>query len=62
MKVYEPCQTCLIRFEKSYTKECDNSCNYAKAIKDLKEARETLNNAYLLIGQLIEKPNCFTED
>ena len=30
---YNPCFECLIRTDKEYSTECDNSCDYAYAIK-----------------------------
>lgn len=59
---YEPCQACFIRFGKSYTKVCDDTCSYAKAVKDLKDTQKALEKAYAAIGQLVEKHNCFQED
>lgn len=34
---YYPCQTCYLRFNKQYSSECDDNCDYAKAIKLLKQ-------------------------
>lgn len=35
--MFEPCfDHCYIRYNKQYTKECDDNCNYAKVVKENK--------------------------
>lgn len=35
--MFNPCmEHCFIRYGKQYTSECDNVCDYAKAVKDKK--------------------------
>ena len=34
--MYSPCVECFNKYGKSYTKECDNNCEYAHAISKLK--------------------------
>lgn len=37
----EPCyEHCYLRYGKQYTTECDDKCNYAKAVKEKKELIE----------------------
>ena len=31
--MYSPCFECLNRYGKQYSKECDNTCDYAASIK-----------------------------
>lgn len=39
--MFEPCyEHCYLRYSKQYTKECDDKCNYAKAVKEKKELIE----------------------
>ena len=39
--MFEPCyEHCYLRYGKQYTKECDDKCNYAKAVKEKKELIE----------------------
>lgn len=39
--MFEPCyEHCYLRYGKQYTKECDDKCNYAKAVKENKELAE----------------------
>ena len=33
VNMYNPCETCYIRFGHSYTEECDEKCNYAATVK-----------------------------
>ena len=45
--MFEPCfEHCHIRYGKQYTKECDDNCNYAKAVKESKRKDEIIE--YLL--------------
>ena len=39
--MYNPCLECQNRYGHSYTKECDNICNYAYDIKRLKPYEDT---------------------
>lgn len=39
--MFEPCyEHCYLRYGKQYTAECDDECNYAKAVKENKELIE----------------------
>lgn len=43
----EPCfELCYLRYNKEYTKECDNNCMYAKACKENRYKDEIIE--YLL--------------
>lgn len=42
-KKYYPCSTCHDRFGKDYTEECDAYCDYAMAIKKLKEYEDIVD-------------------
>lgn len=33
MNMYNPCETCYLRFGHSYTGDCDEKCEYAKIAK-----------------------------
>ena len=45
--MFEPCfEHCYIRYGKQYTKECDDTCGYAKAVKESKLKDEIIE--YLL--------------
>ena len=38
-----PCvDLCYLRYGKEYSEECDETCDYAKAVKELKELRAKL--------------------
>lgn len=40
--MFKPCyEHCYLRYGKQYTKECDDKCHYAKAIKENKELIES---------------------
>ena len=34
--MYSPCFECKIRYNKEYSKECDNKCDYANLVSKLK--------------------------
>ena len=38
--MYNPCFTCWNRFGHDYSSDCDNQCEYAQAVKELKELKE----------------------
>lgn len=38
--MYNPCFTCLDRFRHDYSSECDNKCEFAHVVKELKELKE----------------------
>lgn len=66
--MYKPCSTCLIRFGKSYTSDCDETCEYANIFKKLKpfgtidEIVNMLNGSSIPIALLTEEniENTFT--
>ena len=48
--MFEPCyEHCYLRYGKQYTAECDNKCNYAKAVKENKK----LVNSVIIFPQTI---------
>lgn len=55
-----PCmQLCYNRFHKSYTKECDNTCEYAHAVAELKKARaQTCSLCKALYENRGKQPSC----
>lgn len=61
--MYTPCTDCSNRRGSAYTKDCDHTCSYANAVKyrdDLiKELEKKLEQAYCLIGEVMDKPNPF---
>lgn len=40
--MYYPCLTCFAKFGKLYTSECDNDCDYARAVKELEYLKEKI--------------------
>ena len=65
-----PCHECSIRRGYTYTKDCDDKCSYASAVKcrdtrikelemKLRESEELREQAYYVIGQMVDKPNIF---
>ena len=45
--MFEPCvEYCYFKYNKQYTKECDNTCAYAKAVLESKNKDKVIN--YLL--------------
>lgn len=40
--MYNPCFECMNRYGKQYTEECDNTCNYAQAVKERNNAISAL--------------------
>ena len=35
--MYIPCEECFRRYQREYTEECDNTCDYARITKEYKE-------------------------
>lgn len=47
-KTINPCYDfCYLRYKKEYTPDCDNKCDYAKAVKENKELQRQIDS---LIG------------
>jgi len=34
--MYNPCHECYIRYDRQYTEDCDNTCEYAHVLSKLK--------------------------
>lgn len=47
--MYNPCWECFNRYERSYTKDCDSKCQYAKAISML-----NLLEPYGSVNEIVE--------
>lgn len=60
--MYEPCFACFNHYGKSYSKQCDETCQYAKVTKQLEEANKKLEQAYQILGEVVDKPNPFTKE
>ena len=57
--MFSPCRDyCYVRLGKQYTEECDNTCEYAKTIKEL---NESLKNASVIIQEYEEYFTHFNE-
>lgn len=44
--MYSPCMECKIRYNKEYSEECDNKCDYANISRRLKSANNKLEDYY----------------
>ncbi len=42
-KMYNPCFECWNRYGKQYSEECDNSCEYAVAVKVINNLQDEIN-------------------
>ena len=60
--MYEPCFACFNHYGKSYSKQCDETCQYAKVTMQLEEANKKLEQAYRILGEVVEKHNLFTKE
>ena len=43
-KIYYPCSECTIRYDKQYSEECDDSCDYAIAVKERDRLEAIINS------------------
>ena len=41
--MYKPCENCYKKRGKSYSKECDSVCMYAKVVAEKRRLQDTLN-------------------
>ena len=46
--MYSPCFNCLNRYGHSYTEECDNTCEYAHEISQLKRLKKYGSIDYII--------------
>lgn len=53
--MYYPCEECFGRWGKEYTPECDDTCDYAKEVK---QKKEMLHKIALKISSLCEDHKC----
>lgn len=44
--MYSPCVECKLRYNKEYSAECDNNCDYANVCRRLKSANNKLEDYY----------------
>ena len=44
--MFYPCTECYRKFDKQYTSECDDKCDYARAVKENKLIRERVMELY----------------
>lgn len=42
--MYNPCFECLNRYGKQYSEECDNTCEYAVAVKYIGELQDEIKS------------------
>jgi hypothetical protein len=42
--MYNPCFECLNRYSKQYSEECDNTCEYAIAVKYISELQDEIKS------------------
>lgn len=58
MSKFNPCTDyCYVRYGKQYSKECEESCDYAQAVLELKKCKdnyEKLKKKYKELRNLIE--------
>lgn len=40
--MYSPCETCKLRFNHDYSKECDAMCDYARYVMVLRDTKDKL--------------------
>lgn len=43
---------CYLRFGKQYTPDCDDKCDYAKAVKENKLLKEEMDRPIKTLGEL----------
>ena len=44
--MYSPCMECKLRYNKEYSEECDNNCDYANISRKLKSVNDELEDYY----------------
>ena len=55
--MYSPCFECLNRYGKQYSEECDNTCEYAVAVKYIGELQDEIKSLQDIIEDLKKRDN-----